>query len=1036
MHQIRLTGVLAVVCAFVWSPPVASADDGPVPYAAWRHRATFPLLTTPHGADLPAAARLEDFPVLVRLNAETFDFRKARADGADVRFSAEGRPLAFQIEQWDGAAREAAIWVRIPVVRGNARQELTLHWGNSEAKSESDGRAVFNESNGYCVVMHLAADGDPLRDEVGTVRPTDAGTTACAGAVGRGRRFEPGRGIACGDQITGLPIGAGPCTTEAWILAERVNGNVVGWGNEQAQGKIVMQMSAPPHVNIDAYFSGANVKSEGRLPMSQWVHVAHVYQAGDARIYVDGRLAGVGENRAGPLNIRNPARMWLGGWYGNYQFAGDLDELRISAVARSSNKERLAYENQKPHQTLVGVPTRVDSAPTASKTPSAPPTVSPEKIVVHEGQSATVTARAVGADKVYWILRRNGEESVVAADCSSYTFDAGRVAGEGAAVLRLQAVYPDEVRSREIPITIVESIPEPAYTLDAPAAWNGRDPIEVVPRIRNRAEMQAAGTGDLRYRWVVAGGAVIQEIAFDRLILKRSQYSGAIRVTVHVDNGGPQIAEAATIQVTEPASDPWVYRTPEPDERPEEGQFFARDDDNEGTLHWRGTISEELVKKHGGNLEGLILSVYADDRPVFGEATVTRNRIYSFTVKLQPKLVRYRVEITATINGQPKIIASVGNLLCGDAYLIDGQSNALATDTREESPLETHKWIRSYGGPTGRVDGDAWVRNRQKEAEQASLAKPNLWCSPVWKAKGKEHEAELGWWGMELAKRLVAEHQVPICIINGAVGGSRIDEHLPTADRADLKTMYGRTLWRIRQARLTHGIRGVLWHQGENDQGAAGPTGGYGWETYQQNFVDLSAAWKQDLPNLRRYYVFQIWPNACAMGGKHGSGDRLREAQRTLPRLYSNMSIMSTLGITPPGGCHFPLSGWAEFARLTQPLIDRDFYGKPPAQSITPPNLVRARYTGPARDEIALEFDQPIVWRSELTREFYLDDQPAEATGSVAGNVVTLKLKAPTAATKITYLQERNWTQDRLLVGANGIAALTFCDVEIEPPAE
>ena len=110
----------------------------------------------------------------------------------------------------------------------------------------------------------------------------------------------------------------------------------------------------------------------------------------------------------------------------------------------------------------------------------------------------------------------------------------------------------------------------------------------------------------------------------------------------------------------------------------------------------------------------------------------------------------------------------------------------------------------------------------------------------------------------------------------------------------------------MQQARLTHGIRAIIWHQGENDQGADGPTGGYGWETYQQYFIDMSAAWKEDLPNIQHYYVFQIWPNACSMGGSQGSGDRLREVQRTLPRLYSNMGIMSTLGIKPPG--RLPLS--------------------------------------------------------------------------------------------------------------------------------
>ena len=87
---------------------------------------------------------------------------------------------------------------------------------------------------------------------------------------------------------------------------------------------------------------------------------------------------------------------------------------------------------------------------------------------------------------------------------------------------------------------------------------------------------------------------------------------------------------------------------------------------------------------------------------------------------------------------------------------------------------------------------------------------------------------QVGYWGVELARRLVENHQVPVCIINGAVGGARIDQHQRNAaDPEDMTTIYGRLLWRVRRARLTH-VRAVLWHQGENDQGADGPTGGYG----------------------------------------------------------------------------------------------------------------------------------------------------------------------------------------------------------------
>ena len=400
--------------------------------------------------------------------------------------------------------------------------------------------------------------------------------------------------------------------------------------------------------------------------------------------------------------------------------------------------------------------------------------------------------------------------------------------------------------------------------------------------------------------------------------------------------------------------------------------------------------------------------------------------------------MKYRVEFGTRTGGDEKVLDTVGNLVCGDAYLIEGQSNALATDTGEESPRETNEWIRSYGGPTGWGDGTGWVRDRITAAQRAGRAprtrgrRPNLWCNPVWKANRPEHKAELGWWGMELAKRLVASRKLPIFIVNGAVGGTRIDQHQPTpGNHADLKTIYGRTLWRVQQARLTHGIRAVLWHQGESDQGSDGPDVGYGWQTYRHYFLDMSAAWKADFPNVRHYYVFQIWPNSCSMGNGHG--DMLREVQRTLPCYYSNLDVMSTIGIRPPGPCHYPLTGWAEFARLIQPLIERDFYGKASARSITAPNLRRACFTSGAKDAITLEFDQPVLWADSLCGQFYLDGAAGTIlSGSVSGNVVTLKLKSPSTATTITYLKEMDWSLDKLLIGVNGIAALTFCDVPID----
>ena len=259
----------------------------------------------------------------------------------------------------------------------------------------------------------------------------------------------------------------------------------------------------------------------------------------------------------------------------------------------------------------------------------------------------------------------------------------------------------------------------------------------------------------------------------------------------------------ASILVTEPKSDPWVQRTPAKDEKPEDSQFYARDDKNEGTLYYNGTLDQAA--------DAVFLKVYADDKLIKTESQkLTADKAYAFTVKLKPGLIKYKVEFGTKTGGTETVVQTVTNLVCGDAYLIDGQSNALATDTGEKSPPETSDWIRSYGSPSGDPEG----RTRL-----------NLWCNPVWKAQ-KGEKAELGYWGMELAKRLVASQKIPIFIINGAVGGTRIDQHQRNeTNPTDLNTIYGRMFWRVQQARLTHGIRGVLWHQGESDQGADGPDG-------------------------------------------------------------------------------------------------------------------------------------------------------------------------------------------------------------------
>ena len=267
-----------------------------------------------------------------------------------------------------------------------------------------------------------------------------------------------------------------------------------------------------------------------------------------------------------------------------------------------------------------------------------------------------------------------------------------------------------------------------------------------------------------------------------------------------------------------------------------------------------------LSRRARGDGRSVFLKVYADDKLIKTESQEPKaDKTYAFVVKLKPGLIQYKVEFGTKRGNTETILHTVTNLVCGDAYLIDGQSNAVSTDWAGEASEYSSPWIRSFGS--------TWKGISAKAGAMRSVAQGGQW--------------QIGYWGMDLARHLVESQKIPICIINGARG--RNADRPASAEPGQSARMRPRSTARCYRASGKPGLRTAsaasLWHQGEADQGADGPDGGYGWETYQQYFVDMSAGWKQDMPNIQHYYLFQIWPNACSQGGTRQS-DKLRDVQR------------------------------------------------------------------------------------------------------------------------------------------------------------
>ena len=972
-------------------------------YASWSNNASFFILTTPDGANIATGAPEVDYPVLLRLTGGNFNFSQAQSDGRDIRFTtASGLPLSYQIEQWDPSAGAAAVWIKIPSISANARQEIKMYWGKSDAMAESSGPKVFNTTNGHCAVLHLNGN---VQDATGVISPVNSGATVSTAVIGGTAMNLGGLSEIVASNVTNFPVGINPTSSgEVWIRPRKISSGwamPLAWGNRGAYGWGTWQMhigfwGSPTVLPAQVTCRGPAVTSGSTLlDSNRWYHVAYTNQNGTGKLYINGVLDGTASGGAETLASNQLLSMSSQG--GDI----DVDEARISSVARSANWIKMSFENQKAQQSLVGNFVQ----------PGSTLAVTPASATLLEGTSTTLTAQAGGAQGVKWIEKRNGVDTILATNQFTLPIVAGRVTGTQNYTIQFVASYAAGPQVLNIPITITEDLADPVFTLTGPTTWDGRQTITVTPNISNLANLQTKGIANLTYTWTVDGVATSNTITTATstvpavMTLTRAQGSGPLKIKLVLNNGGAPISVTKTIYVTEPASDAYVTRTPSATEIPVTGQFYARDSSGMGKIYYNGS--------QAGSPNSVFLKVYTTDT---GSdvlySTLTQSLVagkYAFTAPVAPGRVTYKVVYGTTTAGVDTVVNSVGNLVCGDAYIFEGQSNSLATDSLPAN-ASTDAWVRTYGN-----NGGGWgnaVRNGTQ------------WT--------------VGYFAYHLALRLTTERNIPICIINGAVGGTRIDQHQanPTNHTAGNGTydIYANLLNRVIGAKLTHGIRGIIWHQGESNSGAADPSGGFDYKSYQKYFVEMSAAWKQDYPNFERYIVFQVMPKPCSMGPK---GDQLREAQRTLPSLFSKMDILNTLAVPGYIGCHFTISGYEEIANLTLPVVNHRFYGILPAAPITAPVLKQAYFTNTARTSITLVFDQPMSWSNFSLPNYFVNKVGGKViSGSFSGSVITLQLNsAAPASTSLDYLQDDLWnfSTTNLLYGANAIPALTFADVPIGP---
>ncbi len=371
---------------------------------------------------------------------------------------------------------------------------------------------------------------------------------------------------------------------------------------------------------------------------------------------------------------------------------------------------------------------------------------------------------------------------------------------------------------------------------------------------------------------------------------------------------------------------------------PEFYRLYARDKSDSAEVNVSGHVQ--------GNpgFSELELKVFKDGILYDTQTDSITNKRFSLSAKIHSGLHQFKFELYAKTNNADSLCFTADSVVCGDVYIISGQSNSHAS-----SNLSTFSspYCRSFGVKTGY---EAYNENDKKVRwGRASGNCPELEGIGGWFTK---NPYGVGVWGMELARLIVEKHKIPVCIINGGSGSSSIELNMLYPEKPSLETSFGRLAYRVNQAGLKDKVKAILWHQGETDSDER-------YQSYAEKFDVLLKDWKRVYTRLEKIYLFQLHPGC---GGDYQS--EMREIQHQNAKRYPMIDIMSTTGVTGHDGCHFSYEGYCEFAQGIFPLLSRDFYGEKADYIITPPKLLNAAYK--TKNQIVLEFDQLIGAEEKL----------------------------------------------------------------------
>jgi YD repeat-containing protein len=365
-----------------------------------------------------------NFPVLI---SGTYSYLATTSNGGNVTSSngydiiftsdpAGLNVLPFEQENYNPSTGAVNYWVKVPVLSHTSDTVIYMFYGNPGITTSQSSNAVWDSN--YQGVWHLpngttlSADDSTSNSNSGAIQGT---VTATAGQIDGAGNFDGSTGYVSTTNSFGWPFSL---TNEAWVNTTSTAGHKVSSWETAQTGTGAAGFDALLYVDTNGKARGGcwngattTITSSSAVNDGNWHHLALTLDTSSnvMALYVDGASQGTvscADTGGGTYYFRIGSYK-LSGWPNGSDgyFGGNIDEVRFSNTARSSDWIATEYNNQTNPSTFCSVsiafPPVITSLSPNSGSVGAIVTIAGTKFGATQGGS-TVTFGGVSASPTSW----------------------------------------------------------------------------------------------------------------------------------------------------------------------------------------------------------------------------------------------------------------------------------------------------------------------------------------------------------------------------------------------------------------------------------------------------------------------------------------------------------------------------------------------------------------------------------------------------------------------------------------------------------